>query len=116
MSGIVFFRTAERDAIVSFYRERLGFELWLEQVGCTILKHGNLLLGFCERDNAETEGVITIVYEDRETVDAMYAEITDIARERPSYNDAYDIYQFFADDPEGRTLEFQTFEHDTPAL
>lgn len=116
MSGIIFFRTAADEEIISFYRNRLGFEIWVEQVGCTILKHGNVLLGFCERETAETEGVITLVYQDRETVDEMYAELTDLARESPSYNEAYDIYQFFADDPEGRTLEFQTFEHETPAV
>jgi hypothetical protein len=116
MSGIIFFRTPARAEICSFYRDRLGFSTWLEQVGCTILKSDNLLLGFCEGETAETEGVITLVYEDRATVDAMHAQLSDIAREHPEYNDAYDIYQFFADDPEGRTIEFQTFEHETPRV
>ena len=26
----------------------------------------------------------------------------------------YDIYQFFAGDPDSRTVEIQTFEHETP--
>lgn len=116
MSGIIFFSTAAKEDITSFYREQLGFSTWVEQVGCTILQRDNLLLGFCERESAETEGVITLVYEDRATVDEMHAKLSDIARETPEYNEAYDIYQFFADDPEGRTLEFQTFEHEIPRV
>ena len=31
--------------------------------------------------------------------------------EPPETNEQYEIYQFFATDPEGRSVEFQTFEH-----
>lgn len=113
MSGIIFFSTGAKEEISSFYRDHLGFSTWLEQDGCTILKHDNLLLGFCDGENPETEGVITLVYEDRAAVDEMHSTLSEIARDTPEYNEAYDIYQFFADDPEGRTLEFQTFEHET---
>lgn len=116
MSGIIFFTTSAREDIVSFYLDRLGFEIWLEQVGCTILRHDNLLLGFCDGDDIDSAGVVTLFFEDRDTVDARYEDLSDIADEQPSYNEEYDIYQFFAEDPEGRTLEFQTFEHDVPGV
>lgn len=116
MSGIVFLSTADRDGVVTFYRERLGFELWVEQPGCTILSHDNLLLGFCEDTTPETDGVVTLLYEDRATVDERYAALSDVATDEPAYNETYDIYQFFGEDPEGRTLEFQTFEHETPPV
>ena len=45
-----------------------------------------------------------------EGVDEMYEAVGDTARERPHENRTYDIYQFFAEDPEGRTVEVQTFE------
>lgn len=115
MSGIIFLTTTRPEEIVSFYRNRLDFEIWLEQVGCTILRHGNLLLGFCEGANEDTDGIVTLFFDDREAVDARYEDLTDIATDQPTYNEAYDIYQFFGEDPEGRTLEFQTFEHDLPA-
>jgi catechol 2,3-dioxygenase-like lactoylglutathione lyase family enzyme len=115
MSGIIFFRTTDRDEIVAFYRDRLDFEIWVEQEGCTIVRHDNLLLGFCDGDETETDGVVTLFFENRQAVDARYEALSDIAREPPTYNEAYDIYQFFAEDPDGRTLEFQTFEHDLPA-
>lgn len=116
MSGIIFLTTTREAEIVSFYVDRLGFEIWIEQDGCTILCHDNLLLGFCGGDDADTDGVVTLFYEDREAVDTRYEELSDIATDQPTYNEAYDIYQFFGEDPEGRTLEFQTFDHDLPAL
>jgi catechol 2,3-dioxygenase-like lactoylglutathione lyase family enzyme len=110
----VFLRTPERAATVAFYRERLGFERWLEQSGCTILEHENLLLGFCDGEEADTDGIVTLFYPDRGRVEARYDDLADIATSEPTYNEEYDIYQFFAEDPEGRTLEIQTFEHELP--
>jgi catechol 2,3-dioxygenase-like lactoylglutathione lyase family enzyme len=117
MSGIVFFRTANRDRVCSFYRDRLGFETWLEQDGCTIVRHDDLKLGFCEigdDQSPDTDGIVTLYYDTREAVDELREALDDIATDDPRVNEAYDIYQFFAEDPEGRTLEFQTFLHDLP--
>jgi catechol 2,3-dioxygenase-like lactoylglutathione lyase family enzyme len=117
MPGIVFFRTANRDRVVEFYTGRLGFEVWLEQdAGCTILRRSNLLVGFCEADQSETDGIVTVAVDDREGVDALYGELDDIAREAPAENEAFDIYQFFAEDPDGRAVEVQTFLHPTPPV
>jgi len=41
----------------------------------------------------------------------MYERFRDNAESPPARNEKYDIYQFFAEDPEGRRLEFQYFEH-----
>lgn len=119
MSGIVFFRTADRERVVEFYRDRLGFETWLEQdAGCTVLRHGDdLKLGFCAADSeadVDTDGIVTLYYDSRDAVDERYDELADVAVDEPRENDAYDIYQFFGEDPEGRTLEVQTFLHDLP--
>ncbi|WP_458188512.1 VOC family protein [Haladaptatus sp. NG-WS-4] len=112
MRGIVFFASESRERTVSFYTGRLGAEVWLEQPDCTILQFDNLLFGFCERDAADTDGILTFVTDDREGVDALYDELADCARERPAENPRYDIYHFFADDPEGRAVEVQTFDHE----
>lgn len=115
MSGIVFFRTADRQRIVSFYRQRLGFETWLQQDGCTILRHDDLKLGFCDADgDPETDGIVTLYYDTRAAVDERREALNDVATDDPHVNEDYDIYQFFGEDPEGRTLEFQTFRHDLP--
>jgi len=109
MDGIVFFRTEQYDEVVSFYRE-LGATVWLEQPDCTVLEAGAFRFGFCDRDSADTDGIITFVYPDREGVDEMYDRLEERAEEPPVFNETYDIYQFFATGPEGRTVEFQTFE------
>jgi hypothetical protein len=111
MAGIVFFGTEQREAIVEFYTDAVGAEVWLEQTGCTILQHDNFLFGFCENEDTEDCGVVTFYYDTKEQVDRMYEHLEDRARDEPVENEAYDIYQFFADDPDGRTMEFQTFLH-----
>ncbi|WP_276271092.1 VOC family protein [Haloarcula litorea] len=108
MDGIVFFATERHDDVVGFYRD-LGAEVWREQPDCTILRAGGFRFGFCARDRADTEGIVTFVFEDREGVDAAHESLADPG-DPPSFNDTYDIYQCFAADPEGRTVEFQTFE------
>ena len=117
MHGLVFFGTADRERVVEFYTHRLGFEVWLEQDGgCTILRRANLLVGFCEAGTAETEGTVTVAVEDRAAVDALHEELADVARGRPAENEAFDIYQFFAEDPDGRAVEVQSFLHPTPPV
>jgi len=111
MAGIVFFKTEALAALEDFYTRRLGMRVWLRQTDCTILQHGNLLLGFCARSVLEKPGVITFFYESREEVDAMHNDLRDIAEGSPAENAKYRIYQFFAHDPEGRLLEFQCFLH-----
>lgn len=111
MSGIVFFATENHDSVVEFYVEELDCDVWLEQTACTILQHGNMLLGFCERDETDDCGVVTFYYDDREAVDRMYDRLEHRASEQPHENEEYDIYQFFAEDPDGRTVEIQTFLH-----
>lgn len=116
MSGIVFFRTTDLERTVEFYVDRVGAEIWLEQPDCTILRYDNLLVGFCEREEADRQGIVTVVVDDREAVDDLHERLADCARESPHDNERYQIYQFFADDPDGRTLEVQTFLHETPAV
>jgi catechol 2,3-dioxygenase-like lactoylglutathione lyase family enzyme len=117
MSGIIFFRTSQRQRIIEFYTGELGFDLWLEQDGgCTILQRENLLIGFCDAEQSETDGIVTVVVEDRETVDDLYDRLGAHARGPPEENAAFDIYQWFLTDPDGRSVEIQTFLHDTPPV
>ncbi len=114
VSGIVFFYTEAHDAVVEFYRERLDAETWLEQPGCTVLTHDDFRFGFCDRDRTDDCGVVTFYYPERADVDAMHERLSDVARGPPEENETYDIYQFFAEDPDGRTVEVQTFLHPLP--
>jgi nitroreductase/catechol 2,3-dioxygenase-like lactoylglutathione lyase family enzyme len=111
MSGLIFLPTSNLRSAITFYKSKLGMNMWLDQGDCAVMQHGNLLLGFCERSSGPFEGIITIFYETREEVDATYQALQDLADGPPKENEAYNIYHFFARDPEGRQLEFQTFLH-----
>ncbi|WP_255195919.1 VOC family protein [Halorarius litoreus] len=110
MDGITFFRTADRERVVGFYVDRLDCRVWREQPDCTILRRGDYALGFCARDPPETDGCLTFLCDDRSEVDALHARLDDVADGDLRYNETYAVYQFFAEDPEGRAVEVQTFE------
>jgi catechol 2,3-dioxygenase-like lactoylglutathione lyase family enzyme len=107
--GIVFFRTETLDETVAFYRD-LGCAVWREQPDCTILEFDGFRFGFCDRTPAETEGILTLVVPDRAAVDELADRLGDAVVKPPRFNGTYDIYQAFARDPEGRTVEVQCFE------
>ena len=109
MTGVVFFKTLMLDELTAFYSERVGAGLWMDQNDCRIFRHGQFLFGFCQREEAETCGILTFVYPDRAGVDRMYDRFQDTALDPPRDNPRYPIYNFFATDPEGRLIEFQVF-------
>ncbi len=111
MSGIVFFKTRMLDKLKDFYTRRVGCDIWLEQADCVLLRHGNMIFRFCQRDEADVNGIITFFYESKDAVDQMYEKFKETAVAKPAANEKYRIYQFFACDPEGRTIEFQWFNH-----
>ncbi len=112
MNGIVFLKTQNLDRLTEFYINQIGCGLWLEQADCRIFKHGNLLLGFCNREQTDTCGIITFFYATREEVDRMFSKFKSIAISEPKENEKYQIYNFFAKDPDGRMIEFQWFMHE----
>ncbi len=111
MSGIVFLKTTNMEAVRNFYVDRIEMEVWLEQAECVIFKHGNLLLGFCSGKKSDIEGCFTFFYPQTKDVDEKYETFSDCAVGKPERNERYNIYNFFAKDPEGRTVEFQSFLH-----
>ena len=111
MSGILFLKTVDLKKTKDFYVREIGMTIWLEQKNISLLKHGNLILGMHETGEVERFGLITFFYPTREEVDGMYKKLRDRAVHAPRVNDQYNIYHFFAEDPEGRKLEFQAFLH-----
>ena len=109
MSAIVFMKTKRLEELREFYMTRIGCQLWLDQGDCLILRHDNFLFGFCERDTVEASVMLTFFYDSKEEVDRMFASLETISTTSPRLNPKYNIYQFFAADPEGRALEFQYF-------
>jgi len=109
MSGIVFFATRKLPEIVDFYTSRMGMDVWIAQKDCTIMRKSGFALGFCQRESADTTGVITFVLDTKEEVDRMSEELRDLIEGPPQLNEKYLIYHFFLRDPEGRMLEVQQF-------
>ncbi len=116
MAGIVFLRTSELDRIKQFYLERVGMSVRLEQPDICILRHDNLLVGFHAQPQADLSALLTFFKDDRRYVDRMYEKLKDIAIGPPQESPRYRIYHFYAQDPEGRRIEFQTFLHPIPSL
>ena len=112
MNGIIFFGTNKLEEIEKFYIETVGCEVWLRQADCTVLKFGNMVFGFCQREQAETNGILCFVLPGRAEVDEYYDKLKIKADDHPQLNEKYKIYHFFASDPENRKIEFQSFEHD----
>ena len=111
MAGIVFYRTEQLVGVTDFYLHEVGCELWMDQGDCRILRHGAFLFGFCQRpgEKAETCGILTFVYADRDSVDRAWEAHQVRALAPPREHPDYPIYNFFARDPEGRLIEFQAF-------
>ena len=109
VSGIVFFKTRKLQELKVFYLEQVGCHLWMDQGNCLIFKFGNMLFGFCQRDKADLDALITFFYEHKSEVDRLYKKFKHIAVSPPEQNKKYPIYHFFAHDPEGRMIEFQYF-------
>ncbi|KPK63370.1 glyoxalase [candidate division WOR_3 bacterium SM23_42] len=109
MAGIVFLKTQCIEDVETFYTEKIDMQVWLRQGDCIILKHENLLIGFCKRSEVDRTGTITFFYDTTEEVDIMYDRLKNVANGTPRMNEKYRIYQFYAHDPEERILEFQCF-------
>jgi catechol-2,3-dioxygenase len=112
MSAIIFLETKDLAIVDSFYREILGLSLWLDQGVCRIYRDEHLLIGFCQKSDPKPfHGILTWFYPSRAEVDAQATKLKDYLTVTPRENSAFRIYQCFAADPEGRTLEFQQFLH-----
>ncbi|MFP4489802.1 MAG: hypothetical protein ACLFN1_10905 [Bacteroidales bacterium] len=107
--GIIFYQTTNLKQLHKFYTEKVGAALWLDQGGCRIYRFGNMLFGFCQREETEKGALLTFFYPTRELVDEMHRRLKGYAESEPKDNAAYRIYHFYARDPDNRSIEFQYF-------
>lgn len=107
--GIIFFQTTQLNILTNFYLEKVGCELWLEQAECRVFQFGNMLFGFCQRDQVDNLGMISFNVDSKEKVDQYYKIFSSIALSEPKDNSTYRLYHFYAKDPDGRNIEFQYF-------
>ena len=112
--SLVWVYTADLDGTCKFYADTLGLEQVLDQGGCRIFRMGPTgFIGVCFARPGrfvEPKGVvITFVSDD---VDGWHAHL--LAKGvtpdgPPKYSEAFNVYAFFARDPNGYLLEFQRF-------
>ncbi len=111
---ITFIYVADLARSAAFYGEGLGLELVLDQGSCFIYRvTPTSFLGVCS-SRPEKIGVagalVTFVTED---VDGWHARVVEagatIVREL-MHSEEYQIYNFFAEDPDGNRFEVQRFD------
>jgi predicted enzyme related to lactoylglutathione lyase len=111
---ITFVYSEDLERSAHFYGVVLGFEQVLDQGGCRIFRiTSTSYLGTCN-SRPEQAGVagalVTFVVEDvdgwhRRLVQAGATILTE-----PAHNAKYQIYNFFAEDPDGNRFEVQRFD------
>ena len=117
---ITFLYTDDLQKSATFYEDKLGLTLWLDQGSCRIYTISDSgYLGVCQT-NDESKGkftqdeqqniIFTIVTQE---VDEWYKYLQSkgITFEKPpEYNEKYKIYHCFLRDPNGYLIEIQRFE------
>lgn len=108
-SAIVFFRSQMIEELADFYRHKLGCSIWHRQPGVVILRFGSFLFGFHHALPVDRDALISFTLETRDSVDRACLVMGSEADGAARMNEKYGIYHFFAKDPEGRKIEFQSF-------
>ena len=110
---VTFLRCADLAVSDAFYGGLLGLPLVLDQGACRIYRAaGEAFVGLCTGIDGETPGagvILTFVTDD---VDGWYERLNAAriqTRGAPARNATYNIYNFFAEDPDGHVIEFQRF-------
>jgi catechol 2,3-dioxygenase-like lactoylglutathione lyase family enzyme len=111
-AAITFLKTRDLDATTDFYTRILGLRLALDQGACRIFAaRQGAYLGFCLTDGPTGSGevILTLVVADVDAACAQLEAAGVVIETRPRANPRFQIYQFFARDPNGYLLEFQRF-------
>jgi catechol 2,3-dioxygenase-like lactoylglutathione lyase family enzyme len=119
---ITFVYCKDLEACARFYTDVLGLALAIDQGHCRIFRvAGEAFVGLCRcraDHSVSRDGVtLTLVTPD---VDGWHRHLKEHDIEilaPPSESGEFQIYRFFARDPEGHLLEFQRFlSHDWPSV
>ncbi len=111
---IAFYPTQDLQATRVFYETVLGLELVRDQQSCLIFKvTSGGYLGFCHHETPVPNhaGVILTLLTDN--VDDVYEKLKALNTNfetPPKHNPRYQIYHFFARDPNAYRLEVQRFD------
>lgn len=115
---ITFLSTYNLNVSTEFYEQKLGLELWLDQVTCRIYTvSGSGYLGLCQASeklspptDKQSSVIFTLV---TQQVDEWFEYLKERGVEfekPPTLNEKYNIYHCFFRDPDGYLIEIQRFE------
>ena len=115
--NIIFLGCEDLNRIRNTYGGFLGFPLEKDQGKCLIYSMpGGGMLGFCEhlsKCDQEKSPIVTLLCDSREEVEKTHQEFAEESvvelESSPELNPDFNLYHFFARDPEGYLLEVQTF-------
>ncbi len=117
--NIIFLGCDNLDRIRDFYGDFLQFDLDRDQGKCLIYElPGGDRIGFCEHHDRNLEvksPIITLLCNNKTEVDEVYEKFKAKGlslSNPPAEKEEFKIYNFFSEDPEGNTLEVQTFLDD----
>lgn len=109
---VTFLLVSDLEESTTFYRDRLGLDVVLDQGDCRILRvTDTAFVGICERAGDRDTGTIllTLVTED---VDGSHQTLTEAGvpcEKEPQLNPTYNVYHAFYRDPDGYLVEVQRF-------
>lgn len=112
--NISFYGTNDLEKTDKFYKKFFGLEVYKDQGKCKIYKiQGAGMIAFCEHMEVLTNDKSPIITFLTEQVDETYEKFNNMdgikIESKPVKNNNFNIYQFFAKDPNGYTLEIQKF-------
>ena len=120
-SAITFLQTDDLKKTSEFYEEIMKCSLIVDQGDCRIFQITNeSFIGFCTHDFLEKDKdsiCITFVCSSKEEVDEWYEYLKNKGvkvKSPPKENTKFEIYNFFASDPNDITIEIQYFLHKFP--
>jgi catechol 2,3-dioxygenase-like lactoylglutathione lyase family enzyme len=111
---VTFLYTEDLDASAAFYGDVLKLKLVLDQGTCRIYQvTPSAFVGLCKREGARRDSrdvILTLVSDEVDAWhDFLVAQGVPIVKP-PTFNEAYNIYHIFFNDPNGYLLEIQTFK------
>ena len=112
---ITFLYVSDLEASARFYQDGLGLPLALDQGSCRIyrVRGTQAYLGVCLGDPPPDNDIALIFTLVTDDVDALHQRIVAAGftpDHEPRHNPRYQIYHFFARDPDGYRIEVQRFD------
>lgn len=108
---VTFIYATDLDESHRFYHDLLGLPLALDQGACRIYRvTSTSYVGVCDHRDPSPGGVILTFVTDQ--VDEWYERLVAGGASvdgPPAYSERFDVYQFFARDPDGYVIEVQRF-------